>query len=84
MAPAAALKTDDYVITTYRDHGIAIAKGMSARALMAELYGKSTGCSRGLGGSMHLFGEQAIQLGCEPKVHRKDLMRNVAHVPSAV
>ncbi len=51
----AALRPDDYVIGTYRDHGLAIAKGMPPRAVMAELYGKVTGCSRGLGGSMHLF-----------------------------
>ena len=43
----AALRPEDYVITTYRDHGIALAKGMSARALMAELFGKATGCSQG-------------------------------------
>src|ERR1019366_5536213 len=51
----AALEPSDFVVTTYRDHGIAIAKGMSANALMAELYGKKTGCSGGLGGSMHMF-----------------------------
>jgi pyruvate dehydrogenase E1 component alpha subunit len=59
----AALEKDDYVVTTYRDHGIAIAKGMSPRALMAELYGKSTGCSKGLGGSMHMFDEKNRMLG---------------------
>src|ERR1700685_699477 len=48
----AALAPNDYVITTYRDHGVALTKGMTARALMAELYGKVTGCSKGLGGSM--------------------------------
>jgi len=52
---AAAIESDDYVITTYRDHGHALALGMSARAAMAELYGKETGCSRGFGGSMHMF-----------------------------
>ena len=51
----AALKPEDYVIATYREHGHAYAKGMSARAILAELYGKETGCSKGLGGSMHLF-----------------------------
>ena len=45
----------DYVLTAYRDHGQALACGMDPKALMAELYGKSTGCSRGKGGSMHLF-----------------------------
>src|SRR3954466_15874709 len=48
----ATLRPEDYVVTTYRDHGIALAKGMTANALMAELYGKGTGCSQGLGGSM--------------------------------
>jgi pyruvate dehydrogenase E1 component alpha subunit len=51
----AALKPEDYVITSYRDHGLAYAKGMSARAIMAELFAKETGCSKGLGGSMHFF-----------------------------
>jgi pyruvate dehydrogenase E1 component alpha subunit len=63
VGACAALQKDDYVITTYRDHGIAIAKGMSARALMAELYGKKTGCSQGLGGSMHLFDKEHGMLG---------------------
>ena len=45
----------DYVLTAYRDHGHALACGMEPNALMAELYGKSTGCSGGKGGSMHLF-----------------------------
>jgi pyruvate dehydrogenase E1 component alpha subunit len=52
---AAALSSDDYVITTYRDHGHALALGMTARAAMAELFGKATGCSKGFGGSMHMF-----------------------------
>jgi pyruvate dehydrogenase E1 component alpha subunit len=51
----AALRPDDYVLTSYREHGQALARGMSARAVMAELYGKATGCSGGKGGSMHLF-----------------------------
>jgi pyruvate dehydrogenase E1 component alpha subunit len=50
-----ALRPDDYVITSYREHGQAIAKGISPEAVMAELYGKATGCSKGKGGSMHLF-----------------------------
>jgi pyruvate dehydrogenase E1 component alpha subunit len=49
------LRPDDYIVTTYRDHGQALARGMSARAVMAELFGKATGCSKGKGGSMHLF-----------------------------
>jgi pyruvate dehydrogenase E1 component alpha subunit len=55
VGSVAALHPDDYVMTSYRDHGLAYAKGMSARACMAELYGKETGCSKGLGGSMHFF-----------------------------
>jgi pyruvate dehydrogenase E1 component alpha subunit len=58
-----SLRSDDYVITTYRDHGIALAKGMSARSLIAELFGKSTGCSKGLGGSMHMFDREHSMLG---------------------
>jgi len=50
-----ALRPDDYVLTSYREHGQAIAKGMSPDVVMAELYGKAGGCSRGKGGSMHLF-----------------------------
>jgi pyruvate dehydrogenase E1 component subunit alpha len=63
VGSVAALKDADYVITTYRDHGMALAKGMTARALMAELYGKKTGCSQGLGGSMHLFDREHNMLG---------------------
>lgn len=46
---------NDHVITAYRDHAHAIAVGMDTKALMAELYGKATGCSKGKGGSMHYF-----------------------------
>ena len=59
----ASLQPDDYVITTYRDHGLAIAKGMEPEAIMAELYGKKTGCSGGLGGSMHMFDAKRGMLG---------------------
>ncbi len=51
----AALRPSDYVITAYRDHGHAIARGTALTALFAELYGKATGCSHGKGGSMHFF-----------------------------
>jgi len=50
-----ALKPDDAIVTTYREHGHALVRGISARAVMAEMFGKVTGCSRGRGGSMHLF-----------------------------
>jgi acetoin:2,6-dichlorophenolindophenol oxidoreductase subunit alpha len=49
------LRTDDYVFSTHRGHGHALAKGLDLRAMAAELLGKETGCSRGRGGSMHLF-----------------------------
>ena len=51
-----ATKPEDTFITAYRDHGLALAKGISANSCMAELYGKATGCSKGKGGSMHFFG----------------------------
>lgn len=63
VGASAALEPQDYTITTYRDHGLAIARGMSANAAMAELYGKDTGCSRGLGGSMHFFDAPNRMLG---------------------
>jgi pyruvate dehydrogenase E1 component alpha subunit len=63
VAAAEALQKDDYLITTYRDHGHALARGTTARAAMAELFGKDTGCSRGLGGSMHFFDVENKMLG---------------------
>ena len=51
----AALRHDDVLTCSYRDHGHALARGMSARGVMAELFGKATGCTSGKGGSMHLF-----------------------------
>ncbi|MFT4022563.1 MAG: pyruvate dehydrogenase (acetyl-transferring) E1 component subunit alpha [Flavihumibacter sp.] len=53
-----ATKPADAFITAYRDHGLALAKGISATACMAELYGKATGCAKGKGGSMHFFGKE--------------------------
>jgi pyruvate dehydrogenase E1 component alpha subunit len=50
-----ALRADDAVVATYREHGHALARGLSAESIMAEMYGKREGCSRGRGGSMHLF-----------------------------
>lgn len=59
----AALRPDDYVLTSYREHAHAIAKGISPDAVMAELYGKAGGCSRGKGGSMHMFDSSVNFLG---------------------
>jgi len=50
-----ALSAEDAVISTYREHGHALARGISAKSIMAEMYGKVEGCARGRGGSMHLF-----------------------------
>src|SRR5580765_3480021 len=52
-----ATRPEDPFITAYRDHGLALAKGVSAKSCMAELYGKATGCAKGKGGSMHFFGK---------------------------
>jgi len=58
-----ATRPDDTVITSYRDHAHALAKGVSANACMAELYGKATGCSKGKGGSMHFFSKEHGMMG---------------------
>ena len=50
-----ALKNEDYILATYREHGHALARGIDPGVIMAEMYGKQEGCSRGRGGSMHLF-----------------------------
>ncbi len=55
VGAARALRDDDYLISTYRSHGHAIARGTPPDAVMAELFGKEGGCSRGRGGSMHMF-----------------------------
>ena len=57
------LRPDDYIITTYRDHGQALARGMTPRAVMAELFGRQDGCARGKGGSMHMFDANLNFLG---------------------
>ena len=50
-----ALTPDDNIVSTYREHGHALVRGIPVEAVMAEMYGKTTGCSKGRGGSMHLF-----------------------------
>lgn len=57
------IRPDDYVITAYRDHGQALARGISPRRIMAELFGRDTGCSGGKGGSMHIFDKETNFLG---------------------
>jgi pyruvate dehydrogenase E1 component alpha subunit len=71
----AAIRFDDYFITAYRDHAHALVRGTSANACMAELFGKETGCSRGLGGSMHFFDKEHHMYGGHAIVG--------AHVPLA-
>jgi pyruvate dehydrogenase E1 component alpha subunit len=71
----AAVRDDDYIITAYRDHGHALARGTSANTCMAELFGKATGCTKGLGGSMHFFNKQRHMYGGHAIVG--------AHVPLA-
>ena len=57
------LRTDDVVFSTHRGHGHALAKGVPARQLIAEVFGRATGCSRGRGGSMHLFAPEFGMMG---------------------
>jgi pyruvate dehydrogenase E1 component alpha subunit len=54
VGASAALRPEDYVVTAYRDHGHAMARGVPAKAVMAELFGKATGVAHGIGGSMHM------------------------------
>lgn len=58
-----AIRKDDYLITAYRDHGFALTRGIPANQVMAEMYGKATGCSKGKGGSMHMFSKEHNMLG---------------------
>ncbi|MDX1577555.1 MAG: pyruvate dehydrogenase (acetyl-transferring) E1 component subunit alpha [Gemmatimonadota bacterium] len=58
-----ALRPEDYVITAYRDHAQALVRGMSPESVMAELYGREDGCSKGLGGSMHMFDKSLNFMG---------------------
>jgi pyruvate dehydrogenase E1 component alpha subunit len=58
-----ALRQDDYAIASYREHGQALAKGVPPRAIMAELFGRADGCSKGKGGSMHIFDRNVNFLG---------------------
>ena len=59
----AHLRNEDVVFSTHRGHGHALAKGMHPKELIAELYGRETGCSHGRGGSMHLFKPEIGMMG---------------------
>lgn len=58
-----ALTPDDKIVTAYRQHGIALARGLSSQSCMAELFGKVTGCVKGKGGSMHFFSKEHNYFG---------------------
>ena len=86
------LRPEDNILATYREHGQALARGVSAGSIMAEMYGKQEGCARGRGGSMHLFdketrfyGGNAIVAGHLPMavgMALADKMRGDNHVTS--
>jgi pyruvate dehydrogenase E1 component alpha subunit len=83
-----ALQPQDAVVATYREHGHALVRGISAGAIMAEMYGKQEGCSRGRGGSMHLFdaktrfyGGNAIVGGGLPVAVGLALADTMQHLP---
>ncbi len=63
VGSVSALEARDYLYTSYRDHGYAIVRGIDPKAVMAELFGKATGCSKGRGGSMHLFDAKVHFMG---------------------
>ena len=60
---SSALRPEDAIVTAYRQHGIGLMRGLSARSCMAELYGKATGCVKGKGGSMHFFNKDQKYFG---------------------
>ena len=63
VGSVAALNNDDPIVTAYRDHGHALARGMDPKFCMAEMYGKVTGCAKGKGGSMHMFDKPNAMYG---------------------
>ncbi len=63
MGAISALRPEDYIVSSYREHGHAILKGLDPRQVMAELFGKATGCSKGKGGSMHMYSSEHHLIG---------------------
>lgn len=63
LGVATGLQPEDYILAGYREHGFAILKGIDPKAVMAELYGKATGCSKGKGGSMHMYSAEHHLIG---------------------
>ena len=70
VGATSAMRPDDYAISAYREHGHCLAKGSDPRRMMAELYGRIDGLSKGKGGSMHLF-DKARQLPGRPRHRRR-------------
>src|SRR5260370_1303121 len=58
-----ALQPDDYILAGYREHGYALLRGLTPRAVMAELFGRATGCRKGKGGSMHMYSDELHLIG---------------------
>ena len=73
VGSVAGCRHEDYLITAYRDHGHALARGMGMNECMAEIFGKATGCSKGLGGSMHYFDKENNMMGGHAIVGDYDL-----------
>jgi pyruvate dehydrogenase E1 component alpha subunit len=63
VGAVSAMRPQDYIVSSYREHGHAILKGIEPRAVMAELFGKATGCSKGKGGSMHMYSSEHRLIG---------------------
>ena len=78
----AHLRVDDVVFSTHRGHGHALAKGLHPRELIAELYGRETGCSHGRGGSMHLFKPEIGLMGQAVSLDRVSCKRVAVDTPS--
>ena len=77
-----SLAADDAVVATYREHGHALLRGVSARSVMAEMFGKVEGCSRGRGGSMHLFDASNASMAATPSSAAASRSPSVSHSPT--
>src|SRR5258708_40101147 len=63
VGAVSAMRPQDYIVSSYREHGHAILKGIEPRAALGELFGKETGCSQGKGGSMHMYSTEHRLIG---------------------
>lgn len=75
-----AIRKEDALVTAYRQHGIALSRGISSRACMAELYGKETGCVKGKGGSMHFFPKSTVFLEVMELLAPRFLLEQALHL----